>query len=76
MFSAPSYCENCPSAVVRVGKKSLIAIDGITQPGVKVQAKGGGRYRAFKSFKTGNHFAPFKPLNPAGSNRSTRSMAG
>jgi hypothetical protein len=35
----------------------------ITQPWVKVQAKGRGQYRMFKSFK---RFAPFKPfMSPA-----------
>jgi hypothetical protein len=62
------------AAVVQISEKSLTAIlDGITQLGVKVQPKGRGRYRVFKSFKTVNRF---KPLNPAGSNRSSRSIGG
>jgi hypothetical protein len=58
------------AAVMQISEKSLTAIlDGITQPRVKVQAKGRGGYRvqivqiACPEYVEGvNRFAPFKPF--------------
>jgi hypothetical protein len=60
------------AAVMQISEKSLTAIlDGITQPRVKVQAKGRGGYRVQivqiacpEQYVEGvNRFAPFKSFN-------------